>query len=754
MTSNGEGTTLAIQTDAARARDEVPKPDAAQLDRLLQRARKAHTGGGLDKAEAAYAELLMLDPAHAEALHLLGAVRFQQGRLEEADALMSRSIERQPVALALANHSAVLLGLGRTQDALARLDEALALNPGHQRALFQRAGLLAQLGRHDDALAAYDRLLDINPGFAEALLKRSESLRALGRCADALVCCDRALSLAGRSFDVLRERGRVLRELGRFQHATDNYGLALSLVPGSAEVLFLRGVAFLDLHEPGNALADFNAAIAASPSFVDAIYNSSVALEQLGRHRETMARCDRVLAIEPNHAKAHANRGNAACHLGRDGDGAQSYARSLDIEPDSLGVLCNYASALIGIKRYEDARQACERALALEPDYVPAWFTRGRVSLETHRFEDALGDFARVLQATPRDKLAHFHTGNALRSLRRHEEAKAAYAQAIEIDPDYVLAHCMRAFLCLSIGDFEAGWSEYEWRWRDAQLDGSRREFVQPRWTHGMPLAGRTILLYAEQGLGDTLQFCRYVPLVKALGATVVLEVQRELTGLLASLRGVDALVARGGPLPPFDLHCPLLSLPLEFRTEPASIPAEVPYLSADPTHIARWAGRLGVSQRTQRPRIGLVWSGNPLHLNDRNRSMPLADLLPLLDDAFDWISLQKIVRDEDQAVLAASALRHVGDQIEDFADTAALTALMDCVVSVDTSVAHLAGALGRPLAVLLPHTPDFRWMLDRDDNPWYPGARLFRQAEAGNWAPVVEAVKAALPALVKGAHR
>jgi ADP-heptose:LPS heptosyltransferase len=148
------------------------------------------------------------------------------------------------------------------------------------------------------------------------------------------------------------------------------------------------------------------------------------------------------------------------------------------------------------------------------------------------------------------------------------------------------------------------------------------------------------------------------------------------------------------------------------------------------------------------------VWSGNPLHLNDRNRSMPLADLLPLLDDAFDWISLQKIVRDEDQAVLAASALRHVGDQIEDFADTAALTALMDCVVSVDTSVAHLAGALGRPLAVLLPHTPDFRWMLDRDDNPWYPGARLFRQAEAGNWAPVVEAVKAALPALVKGAHR
>ncbi|MBC8750744.1 MULTISPECIES: tetratricopeptide repeat protein [Paraburkholderia] len=750
MTSNGEGTTLAIPTISPRPPD-VPKPDGARLERLLLRARKAHSEGSLQQAEKAYGELLEFDPEHSEALHLLGAVRFQQGRLAEAETLMRRSIERQSVPLALANHSAVLAGMGREDEALSRLDEALAINPAHQRAIFQRAGLLAQLGRHADAVAAYDRLIELAPAFADGFLRRSEMLRALGRLDDALTDCDRALALTGRSFEGHRERGLVLRALGRYREAADSYGHALSITPGSAEVMFLRGVAFLDLSEPERALADFNGAIAASPGFVDAIFNSSVALEQLGRHDEAITRCDRVLAIAPKHAMALANRGNASSNVGRNREAAANYASSLEIEPDSLGVLCNYASALMHIDRYGDAWQACQHALTVDPDYLPARFTRGRVLLETHRYDESLEDFARVLATAPRDKFAHFHRGNALRALRRHEEAKEAYAQAIEIDPDYVLAHCLRAFLCLSIGDFEAGWAEYEWRWRDAQLDTSRREFAQPRWTRDRPVADRTILLYAEQGLGDTLQFCRYVSLVKALGARVILESPTELKALLESLDGVDALVERGAPLPPFDLHCPLLSLPLEFQTDIPTIPSDVPYLQADRVRVERWRERLGPSGR---PRVGLVWSGNPKHLNDRNRSMALTDLLPLLDDAYEWVSLQKVIRDEDQAALASSPIRSVGEHLSDFADTAALTQLMDCVVSVDTSAAHLAGALGRPLIVMLPHTPDFRWLLEREDSPWYPTARLYRQPEAGKWAPVVEQIRAALPLIVQGAVR
>ncbi|VWB57002.1 tetratricopeptide repeat protein [Burkholderia lata] len=747
MTSNGEGTTLASATVAP---DRRP-PDTMQLERLLVRARKAHHEGALQHAENAYAELLALDPEHPEALHLLGAVRFQQGRLDDAEPLMRRSVERQPVPLALANYSAVLAGLGREHDALARLDEALAINPVHQRVLFQRAGLLAQLARYDEACAVYDRLLELTPGFADGYVKRSDMLRALGRFDDALADCDRAIALAGRTFDAMRVRGLALRELGRFRDAADSYGHALALRPGSADALFLRGVAYLDLHDAEYALADFNAAIAASPTFVDAIFNSSIALEQLGRHDEALMRCDRALAIDPRHARSLANRGNAASHLGRFADAVDSYARALDVEPGSTGVLCNYASALMQVARHDDAHDMCDRALAIDPHYAPASFTRARVRLETHRYDDALDDLARVIAATPRDKLAHFHRGSALRALRRHEDALHAYAEAIDIDPDYAHAHCMRSFLCLSIGDFEAGWAEYEWRWRDSQLDGSRRDFAQPRWTHGMPLDGQTILLYPEQGLGDTLQFCRYVPLVKALGARVVVEAPVELKALFATLDGVDVLVARGDPLPPFDLHCPLLSLPLEFRTDLSSIPAGGPYLRADPARVEHWRARLGAADR---PRIGLVWSGNPLHLNDRNRSITLADLLPLLDDRYEWISLQKVIRDEDRPVLDASPIRFVGDELTDFAETAALTEAMDAVISVDTSVAHLAGALGRPLAVMLPHTPDFRWLLDRDDSPWYPGARLFRQPEGGQWAPVVERLRDALPALVAGASR
>ncbi|WP_420212263.1 tetratricopeptide repeat protein [Burkholderia aenigmatica] len=747
MTPNGEGMTLA---SAQVAPDRRP-PDTMQLERLLVRARKAHHEGALQHAENAYAELLALDPEHPEALHLLGAVRFQQGRLDDAEPLMRRSVERQPVPLALANYSAVLAGLGREHDALARLDEALAINPVHQRVLFQRAGLLAQLARYDEACAVYDRLLELTPGFADGYVKRSDMLRALGRFEGALADCDRAIALAGRTFDAMRARGLALRELGRFRDAADSYGHALALRPGSADALFLRGVAYLDLHDPEHALADFNAAIAASPTFVDAIFNSSIALEQLGRHDEALMRCDRALAIDPRHARSLANRGNAASHLGRFAEAVDSYARALEVEPGSTGVLCNYASALIQVARHDDAHAMCDRALAIDPHYAPASFTRARVRLETHRYDDALDDLARVIAATPRDKLAHFHRGSALRALRRHEDALRAYAEAIDIDPDYAHAHCMRSFLCLSIGDFEAGWAEYEWRWRDSQLDGSRRDFAQPRWTHGMPLGGQTILLYPEQGLGDTLQFCRYVPLVKALGARVVVEAPVELKALFATLDGVDVLVARGDPLPPFDLHCPLLSLPLEFRTDLSSIPAHVPYLRADPVRVEHWRARLGASDR---PRIGLVWSGNPLHLNDRNRSITLADLLPLLDDRYEWISLQKVVRDEDRPALDASPIRFVGDALTDFAATAALTEAMDAVISVDTSVAHLAGALGRPLAVMLPHTPDFRWLLDRDDSPWYPGARLFRQPEGGQWAPVVERIREALPALVTGASR
>jgi tetratricopeptide (TPR) repeat protein len=745
-----ERQTAAAETHAqATAETNVPRAPIWK-DSVFRQARAAHERGSLAEAERGYNELLATDPEHAEALHMLGVLRFQEEKLPDAEALIRRSIDRRASPLALANHAAVLANLGRREEALEDLDAALRLNPTHPRALLQAGQILVELGRSGEALDAYDRLLAGAPTFVDGLCQRSALLRSLGRFQEALASCDQALTIDNRSFDTLKERGSVLQGLGRHEDAIEAFGRALAMVPGRVDVLSMRGVCYLNLGRLDFALTDFNEALAGSPDFVDAMYNSAVVLERLGRSEEALGRCDRVLAVDPHHARALANRGNALCGLARNVDAVQSYAKALAIEPDAIEVLCNHSSALRRVGKFDEALSACIRALALKNDHLPARFEHGRVMQESHQYEEALADFDYVLAATPDNRVAHLQRGAVLTAFRRHAEAKQAYADAIAVDPDYVLAHCVLAFLCLSVGDFKAGWDEYEWRWRDIQMSDGLREFSQPRWSGVEPIAGKTILLHAEQGLGDTLQFCRYVPIVKALGGTVVLEAPHELKHLLETLEGVDVFVDRGLPLPPFDLHCPLLSLPRALHTELATIPNTVPYMQADPERIAKWRSKLGASTR---PRIGLVWSGNPKHLNDRNRSMPLTSLLPLMTDAFEWISLHKVVREEDAEALALSPLRHFGDELVDFSDTAALLKMVDCVLSVDTSVAHLAGALGNSLWVLLPYTPDFRWLLDREDSPWYPQARLFRQSQPGDWAGVVKELESALLSLVPAAR-
>lgn len=722
---------------------------SANADNVLRRARASHERGALMDAERGYREVLTVDPDHAEALHLLGVLHFQHGRMDEADTSIRRSIERLPSALALANHASVLIGLNRRDEALARLDAALSLNPAHLRALLLRAGVLADLGRHGDAVIAYDRLLEVAPTLVDALCRRAAVLRVLQRYAEALASCDRALAVERRSFDAHRLRAHVLRDLGRFDEALESYGRALAITPNSAEVLLMQGLTLAHLGRPEQALASLSEAIAGQPDFIDALFNSAVILERLGRFEDSLARCDRVLALDARHASALANRGNALHGLGRLTDSLASYDSSLEVAPESLEVLCNRARVLTQLRREAEALESCERAIALNEAYALAWYTRGRILQRLHRYDEALASHDRVIAIDPADRLALFQRGNTLRAMMRHEEALVTYDRVLAIDPDNIATHFTKAFVYLQVGDFERGWPEYEWRWREEQVGAHKRAFAQPLWLGEEPIEGKTILLHAEQGLGDTLQFCRYVKFVKARGARVIIEAQAPLKSLLAGVAGVDQAVAFGEPLPPFDVHCPLLSLPLVFRTDLESIPSDVPYVRAESWQVSKWQIRLG--ERTK-PRIGIAWSGNPHHLDDRNRSISLAQLLPVLSDAVEWVSIQKVVRDEEQALLAASSIRHFGDEIGDFADTAALVQSLDCVVSVDTSVAHLAGALARPLWVLLPYLPDWRWLLEREDNPWYPSARLFRQSRAGDWSDVFERIGAALPGVAAAA--
>jgi len=333
--------------------------------------------------------------------------------------------------------------------------------------------------------------------------------------------------------------------------------------------------------------------------------------------------------------------------------------------------------------------------------------------------------------------------GLVLQDMMWFGEALASYDRALTVRPDFAAARHNEALCRLLMGDFERGWKMHESRWETKQLKAKRRHFSQPLWLGSTGFAGKTILLHAEQGLGDTIQFCRYVPRVAKRGGRVVLEVQRPLHELMRTLAGTAEIVSAGDPLPDFDVHCPLLSLPSAFGTERETIPSAMPYLEAPSSAVMDWATRLRAKRGA---RIGLAWAGNPGHNNDHNRSIGLARLLPLLDIDATFISLQKDVRAEDASVLAdRSDLLHFGDALTDFCDTAALISNLDLVIAADTSVAHLAGALGKPVWVLLPLVPDWRWLLDRTTSPWYPTARLFRQDDTRRWDRVIGRVREAL---------
>jgi len=364
------------------------------------------------------------------------------------------------------------------------------------------------------------------------------------------------------------------------------------------------------------------------------------------------------------------------------------------------------------------------------------------------RVEEAEGLHRRAIAIKPDFADAHYNLGVALHGQGRFDEALASYDEAARLNPEFVDARWNRAFLWLTMGRFAEGWREHEWRWR--RKHQPPRSFPQPLWK-GEPIAGRTILLHNEQGVGDTLQFVRYAPLVAAQGARVLVQVQRPLARLVrASLDGGIEVLAEGDLLPPFDLHAPLLSLPLAFATTLETVPARIPYLKADAAAAARWRSRIGPLPGLK---IGLVWAGNAQHKNDRNRSIALERLMPLVDEVkARWFSLQVGERAGDLARVASGRINNLADRFTDFAETAAAIDNLDLVISVDTAVAHLAGALGKPAWVLLPAVPDWRWLLVRSDNPWYPTARLFRQPARGDWDSVMQALRAALHELAGGA--
>ncbi|WP_050043745.1 tetratricopeptide repeat protein [Bradyrhizobium sp. LTSPM299] len=454
-----------------------------------------------------------------------------------------------------------------------------------------------------------------------------------------------------------------------------------------------------------------------------------------------------ALKSNPASSDAMSNLG-LALHTAGHFDQAISHFRSaLQLAPEHPEILYNLGNSCLKLRRFAEAASSFEAALASQPHHVGARVNRGNALLRLNEPVQALASYDAAQAAMPGHPQILTNRGHTLRRLDRPVEALVDFKAALAASPEFAEAHFEAAMAHLTLGDFDAGWSAYEWRWKTAAFAGQHREFSAPLWLGHEPVDGKTILLHAEQGFGDSIQFIRYAPLLAHRGANVICEVQAGLQPLLSQLEGVS-VIAAGAPRPVVDLHCPLLSLPLAFKTEVETIPASVPYLAAPTERLEHWRNRLPPG----RPRAGFVWSGSSTHNNDANRSIPLARLASLFETpALQCISLQSEMRDADRDVLGdLPNLLHLGDDISDFADTAAIISLLDVVITVDTAVAHLAGALGKPVMILLPHAADFRWMRDRTDTPWYPTAKLLRQPAFGDWDSVIARLRDELHPLMR----
>jgi tetratricopeptide (TPR) repeat protein len=544
---------------------------------------------------------------------------------------------------------------------------------------------------------------------------------------------------------VLLSRGIALFQQGRFAEAETIFREILRTQASHFDALHLLGVIALQTNRAERAMPLIEQAIKLNPWVASVHCDLGMALQALHRHEEALASYDRAIALQPDIPETHNNRGNLLRVLRRHEEALACFDQAITLRPDYAVAYRNRGIVLRELHRYADALASYDKAVALRPDFAEAHRNRGLVLRDLDRLEEALASYDRAIAAWPEHAAAHGNRSVVLQDVGRHRDALDGYAKAIALrpyDPDENWNH---GLCLLLLGEFERGWRQYEWRKRRNPPVVSA-PYRQPAWSGGRSAAGKTLFLYWEQGFGDTIQFYRYVRLVRALGATVVLSVQDALLRLIRHAQPDLEVIGETQVPAAFDYHCPLMSLPLAIETRLGSIPTAPRYLWAEEQLKLHWQARL--PDRT-RPKVGIAWSGSREH-DIRNRSMDLRTFLPLLSDDVEWINLQKeIVADETDALRTDGRIAHFGEALTDFSETAALLDLMDLVITVDTSVAHLAGAMGKPVWIMLPYNADWRWLLDRSDSPWYPSARLFRQSAIGDWDGVVHRIRSELRGLI-----
>jgi tetratricopeptide (TPR) repeat protein len=572
--------------------------------------------------------------------------------------------------------------------------------------------------------------------FQQALLHHQ-----VGRLAEAEQLYRKVLSQQPEHVDALHNLGLLAHQLGRNDAAIELIQCAIALKPTVAEFYCNLGDALGDAGRSKEAIAAYRQAIVLRPNHAETYGNLGVILRAAGRLDDAIAAYRQAISLKPNFAEAYTNLGNALREKGRLDEAAAAHRRAVDLRPGLPEAHFNLGIVLKDQNQVQEAITAFRRAVSLRPDYIRALTNLANELRNTGELDESIAAYNRLLAIRPTRAETHSNLGLALEDAGRLDEAIAEYRRGIALKPDLAGAHSNLGMALLLRGDWQQGWPEYEWRFQVP--DTTQDKPVAPRWDGG-ELNGRTLLLFAEQGLGDTIHFIRYLPRVAQYGGRVLIEAPEPLIRLLRQLPGAEQWIPKGQPLPQFDVQCPLMSLPGIFGTTPSTIPPLNDLLRPDPELAEAWHRRL--QQQPPGLRVGLAWAGSKKHKNDRNRSIPLSLLAPLAAPGVQFYSLQK--GDATAQATQASGQMSITDwtqELHDFADTAALIDQLDLIISVDTAVAHLSAAMGKPTWLLLPFVPDWRWLRDREDTPWYPSMRLFRQTKIGDWPDVIQRAAGAL---------
>jgi len=550
--------------------------------------------------------------------------------------------------------------------------------------------------------------------------------------------CREILATQPDNIDALHFLGIIQYQLGHYDAAIEHFEKALQLNPEDAGAYYNRGLALKEKGHLDEAIASYQKAIHLNPHSAHAHYNVGTALQEKGQYDEAIIYYKKALQIDPDLSGVYYNLGIISQEKGQFNEAIMYYRKALQLNPNLLDAHNNLGLCLHDKGQLDEAIVTYWKALQLHPQDAKTHYNMGNAFKDKGHIDEAIASYQKAIQLNPGYADACSNLGSALQEKGEIDEAITAYQKTLKIDPNLAIAHVNMSLMLLLSGNFEGGWKEYEWRTK--LKDFPLRHFSQPMWD-GSDITGKTILLHAEQGFGDTIQLIRYAPLVVQRGARVIVECLKDLHSLLKTVEGVHQVIGHGETLPAFDLHCPLLSLPLVFDTTLESIPARIPYLSADTLFKEKWRAKVHADHSQYK--VGLAWSGNPQHINEQKRSCTLEIFSPLSRlDTITFFSLQKgaAAQQAKNPPQGMKLIDHTED-IYDFSDTAAFIENLDLIISVDTAAAHLSGALGKPTWTLLPFVPDWRWLLNRDDSPWYPTMRLFRQSSLGDWQSVIEMV-------------